>query len=275
VTDSSPFPSFLMDDRALYRARPQHFLLSLLAHALAITVALVVAAYVARNPGELGRGIRIALDTPGPITFSAEKPGGHGGGGTREKLPPSFGAAPKMTLEDQLTPPEAVLQNLNPKLPEPPSVMALSAVPLPVLGQPGDPLATSTMPSNGPGGGGGIGTDCCGGVGSKKGPGFGDYGEGNVFKPGIGGVSAPRPIYSPEPEYSEEARRVKYQGSVVLWLVIGADGRPHNIRVQNSLGMGLDERAIAAVSQWRFQPALLNHQAVAVAINVELSFRLY
>jgi protein TonB len=273
VTDSSPFPSLLVDDHALYRARPENFLLSILAHALGIALAVVIAAYVARNPGDFGRQIEIALQAPGPITFSAEKPGGHGGGGTREKSSPSFGAAPKMTLENQLTPPEAVLTNLNPKLPEPPSVMALS--PLPTLGQPGDPLATSAVPSNGPGAGGGIGTDCCGGVGSKKGPGFGSYGEGNVFKPGVGGVSAPRPIYAPEPDYSEEARRVKYQGSVVLWLAVGADGRPHNIRVQNALGMGLDEKAIAAVSQWRFQPAMLNHQAVAVAINVELSFRLY
>jgi protein TonB len=88
-------------------------------------------------------------------------------------------------------------------------------------------------------------------------------------------VTAPRPIYDPDPEYSDAARRAKYQGSVLLWLVVAPNGRPRNIRVQRSLGMGLDEKAIEAVSQWRFQPATLNGQPVAVQINVEVSFRLY
>jgi periplasmic protein TonB len=61
----------------------------------------------------------------------------------------------------------------------------------------------------------------------------------------------------------------------LLWLVIGPEGLPQNIRVQRSLGMGLDEKAIAAVSRWRFQPATFNSQPVAVEINVEVSFRLY
>ena len=183
-----------------------------------------------------------------------------------------------MTLDDQLTPPEAVPVNLDPKLPEPSSVMALSDVKPPQLAQLGDPLsAVHGPPSNGPGGGGGIGSNCCGGVGSRSGPGFGPYdeGEGNVFRPGQGGVTQPRPVYDPDPVYSDAARKAKYQGSVLLWLVVGPEGRPHNIRVQRSLGMGLDEKAVAAVSTWRFQPATLNGQPVAVEVNVEVSFRLY
>ena len=90
-----------------------------------------------------------------------------------------------------------------------------------------------------------------------------------------GGGTRPRAIYDPDPDYSDAARKAKYQGSVVLWLVVGADGLPHNIRVQRSLGMGLDEKAVAAVSTWRFQPATLNGQPVAVEVNVEVSFRLY
>src|SRR5229473_2788691 len=148
--------------------------------------------------------------------------------------------------------PEAVPVNLDPKLPEPPSVMALSDVKLPQLVQLGDPLsAVQGPPSNGPGGGGGIGSNC------------------------RGGVTQPRPTYDPDPDYSDVARKAKYQGSVLLWLVVGPEGRPHNIRVQRSLGMGLDERALAAVSTWRFQPATLNGQPVAVEVNVEVSFRLY
>src|SRR5205823_11099031 len=68
-----------------------------------------------------------------------------------------------------------------------------------------------------------------------------------------GGVSAPKAIYSPEPEYSDEARHSKYQGSVILSAVVGPDGRAHDIRVARSLGMGLDERAIQAVRTWRFR----------------------
>lgn len=82
-------------------------------------------------------------------------------------------------------------------------------------------------------------------------------------------------IYDPDPEYSEEARQAKYQGTVVLWVVIGADGRAHQVRVQRSLGMGLDEKAIEAVRQWRFQPSMKDGQAVAVQVNVEVNFRLY
>jgi protein TonB len=88
-------------------------------------------------------------------------------------------------------------------------------------------------------------------------------------------VSAPKALYAPDPEYSEEARKAKYQGTVVLWMVVGADGRAAQIRIQRSLGMGLDEKAIEAVRQWKFEPAKLNGQAVPVQINVEVNFRLY
>ncbi len=90
-----------------------------------------------------------------------------------------------------------------------------------------------------------------------------------------GGVSSPRVVYSPEPEYSEEARKAKYQGTVVLHLIIGSDGRPRDIRIQRSLGLGLDEKAIETVRTWRFEPAKKDGQPVAVAINVEVNFNLY
>ena len=88
-------------------------------------------------------------------------------------------------------------------------------------------------------------------------------------------MTQPRPIYDPDPDYSDAARKARYQGSVLLWLVVGPEGRPHNIRIQRSLGMGLDEKAISAVNTWRFQPATLNGQPVAVEVNVEVSFRLF
>jgi TonB family protein len=136
----------------------------------------------------------------------------------------------------------------------------------------------ASLPSNGTGSGGGIGEGSGGGVGSGTGPGFGPgHGGGTgggAFRVG-GGVSAPKIIYQPDPEYSEEARKAKYQGTCVLWLVVGADGKPREIRVQRTLGLGLDEKAIEAVKTWRFEPALKDGKPVAVQINVEVSFRLY
>jgi TonB family protein len=88
-------------------------------------------------------------------------------------------------------------------------------------------------------------------------------------------VSAPRAIYEPEPEYSEEARKAKYQGNVILSAVIGQDGRARDLHVARSLGMGLDEKAMEAVNKWRFAPALLDGRPVAVQVNIEVNFRLY
>jgi TonB family protein len=89
------------------------------------------------------------------------------------------------------------------------------------------------------------------------------------------GVSAPKVIYHPDPEYSEKGRQAKFQGVCVLWLVVGTNGIPHDIKVARSLGMGLDEKAIEAVKRWRFAPALKDGKPVAMQINVEVSFRLY
>ncbi len=101
----------------------------------------------------------------------------------------------------------------------------------------------------------------------------GGIGSGAVYKVG-GKVSPPRAIHAPDPEYSPEALKAHLQGTVVLWLVVGEDGKPHNIRVQRHIGYGLDERAVATVNMWSFQPAMKDGQPVAVMINVEVNFRL-
>jgi TonB family protein len=89
-----------------------------------------------------------------------------------------------------------------------------------------------------------------------------------------GDVKAPILATRQEPEYSEEARVAKLQGAVVLHFVVGEDGRARDIRVVRSLGLGLDENAIAALAGWRFQPAEKAGQAVAVDSTVEVNFRL-
>jgi TonB family protein len=105
------------------------------------------------------------------------------------------------------------------------------------------------------------------------GPGSGGGIGGGVFRVG-GGVSAPQLQYKVEPEYSEEARKAKYQGTVVLQVEVWEDGRAHNVRVIRSLGLGLDEKAIEAVQQWKFVPGKREGKDVRVAATIEVNFRL-
>jgi TonB family protein len=90
-----------------------------------------------------------------------------------------------------------------------------------------------------------------------------------------GGVSPPHALYTPDPEYSDEARKAKYMGTVVLFLVVDPSGAPTNVQIVRPLGLGLDEKAVNAVSSWRFRPAERDGQPVSVAINVEVNFHLY
>lgn len=96
----------------------------------------------------------------------------------------------------------------------------------------------------------------------------------SYFKVG-GGVSPPRLVTQPDPEYSEEARKAKYQGTVVLFMIVNASGAPTKLQIVRPVGLGLDEKAVAAVSTWKFTPAQKDGEPVPVAINVEVSFRLY
>jgi len=214
-----------------------------------------------------------------PLKPSKTQVGGGGGGGDRDVLQASKGKLPKFSLE-QITPPVVVIRNDHPKLTAEPTVIIPPQVQLASNNMPnlGDPMAHAVLPSNGTGSGSGIGSGSGGGVGSGTGGGFGP-GEGGgtgggIFRMGSG-ATPPRAIYSPEPEFSEEARKAKYQGVCTLGVVVDAQGRPTNIRVLNSLGMGLDEKAIAAVKTWRFEPAMKDGHAVRFEIAVEVDFHLY
>jgi len=90
----------------------------------------------------------------------------------------------------------------------------------------------------------------------------------------VGGVSAPVAIYKIEPVYTEEARKAKFQGAVGLSITVDERGLPRNFKVVKPMGVGLDEKAIEAVQQWRFKPAQLNGKPVAVLAAVEVNFRL-
>lgn len=86
-------------------------------------------------------------------------------------------------------------------------------------------------------------------------------------------VTVPRALYSPNPSYSEEARRAKLQGVCILGVIVGPDGLPQEVKIERPLGHGLDEKAIEAVKQWKFDPARRNGTPIAVKINVEVQFR--
>jgi protein TonB len=123
----------------------------------------------------------------------------------------------------------------------------------------------------GPGSGGGIGP----GNGNGLGPGEGGGTGGGLYHVG-GGVSAPVPIYTVDPEFSDEARRSKYQGVVLVGLIVNAQGYAENVHIVRALGMGLDEKAIEAVKKYKFRPAMKDGKTpVPVPITIEINFRLY
>ena len=207
---------------------------------------------------------------------------GGGGGGDLDKLPATQGRLPKLSLT-QITPPAIVVRNEHPKLAVEPTVVAppklqITASNIPHLGDPAAPAMPSPAFSNGTGHGAGIGSGSGGGVGKGTGPGIGEGRGGGigggVFRVG-GGVLAPKAIATPDPVYTEQARQARYEGTCVLAMIVGPDGKPHDIRVQRGLAMGLDQKAIEAVQNWRFQPATKDGQPVAVQISVEVTFRLY
>jgi TonB family protein len=199
---------------------------------------------------------------------------GGGGGGAKAPTPVTKGQLPKRTLK-QFVPPQVVM-NEHPKLAVVPSLID---VPTPKvdIDQYGDPLAHLGIPSNGPGTGLGMGAGSGGGVGNGKGGGFGP-GEGGGVGGGVyrvgGGVSAPSVLFKVDPEYSEEARKAKYSGTVLLSLIVDPQGHAQNIKVLRSLGLGLDEKAMEAVAKWKFKPGMKDGRAVAVMATIEVNFRL-
>ena len=211
------------------------------------------------------------------------KPGkklsGGGGGGDRSPTPPTRGRLPKFSMT-QFAPPMAKIIP-HPKIQVEATVLGPPNVKLasPNLPNSGDPLAKLVNNSGGPGDGGGIGTGSSGGVGSGQGGGVGpgyQYGTGGGYpQAGEGGYGEPQCLFCPSPQFSDEAVKVKYQGTVLLRCVVTVSGSTEDIQVVRSLGLGLDQKAIAALRTWRFKPALgPGGKPSAVVMIVEISFRL-
>jgi periplasmic protein TonB len=214
------------------------------------------------------------------LPAGAKKAGGGGGGGAHEALPASKGRLPKFDWT-QYTPP-AVKPPQNPKLAMTPTVLGPPELKLPSPNMPnwGDPLSKVVNDSSGPGSGGGIGSGSGGGVGSGNGGGVGpgnQWGTGGGYpSAGHNGYGQPDCLYCPTPQFSDEAVKSKYQGTVLLIAVITPDGRAIDIHVAKGLGLGLDEKAVEAVKNWRFRPATgPDNKPAAVQTTIEVTFRLY
>ncbi len=202
----------------------------LLAVILALTFAPKVAPQV--EPRET-----VTLIAPSPDSYAlpvaTKIASGGGGGGEHAPLPAPKARLPKLAMQ-QITPPQIVVHNEQPKLAVEPTVVVppqlhLAENRMPTLGDPAAVPLPSAPPSNGIGSGGGIGSGSGTGVGVGHGPGVGAGSGGGigggVFKVG-GGISAPQAVSTPDPEYTEEARAAKTQGTCILWLIVDDKGYP-------------------------------------------------
>ena len=215
-----------------------------------------------------------------PFAPSPQQSGGGGGGGDRNVLQAAQGKLPKIS-NVQFVPPDEVIRNPKPKLAVEPTVVMPQNIKLPNSAMPnlGDPSTMVKGPaSNGTGSSGGIGSGKSGGVGSGSGAGVGP-GQGGGYGGGLyrvgGGVSPPVVIYQVDPEFSDQARMAKYQGVVVVEFIVDAHGMPQDLKVVQRLGMGLDEKALEAVRQYRFKPAMLQGHPVPLRIHMQVDFHIY
>ena len=203
-----------------------------------------------------------------------DKAGGGGGGNNHTLTPTSKGRLPKFQYT-QFTPPQAKIMNEAPKLAMDPSLLGppdLKVANNPNLPNFGDPLASSVTDSLGNGNGTGIGSGSGGGLGPGEGGGTG----GGVFRAGVNGVGSPACIYCPNPEYSDEARKAKYMGNVLLDVTVTTDGRVIAPMVIKGPGLGLEEKALAMVKTWKMRPAIgPNGKPVNCRVQIEVTFHLY
>ncbi len=235
--------------------------------AIILLVALFIASQVKVMTSKKDLASIVAVTPPPPIAPKLQQIGG--GGGQHDLAPVSKGRLPDFT-QKQLVPPKAPPTEA-PKLAIPPTVVVqkdlnLANNTMPNLGMPNSTLRGVSL-------GNGTGTGIGSGNGSGIGPGSGGNIGGGVMHIG-GGVSKPIVLYQVEPEFSEEARKAKFSGNVEVYLWVDTDGKPSHIRVVRGVGMGLDEKAVEAVRQYRFKPAMKDGKPVQVDLYVDVNFQI-
>lgn len=215
----------------------------------------------------------INFDVPPPqpvLKVPSPKPMG-GGGGAHDIAPVTQGRLPKFS-PTPIVPPSNP-PKIEPKLTVDPAInvqtnLHMTNNNMPNLGIPNAPNVGVNSLGNGSGGGLGSGR------GNGLGPGSGGNTGGGTYQVG-GDVSAPQLVYQVDPEFSEEARKAKFQGEVLVHLIVDATGRPTQVRVIRPVGMGLDEKAREAVAQYKFKPARKGGQPVPVELNVAVNFQIF
>jgi periplasmic protein TonB len=276
-------PSFVGLDVATKQRDPAAKVISAIIHVVAIAAILYIgikAHQAIVNPEVTTSPLNITLYAPPPPPKAlpvAPKTGGGGGGGAHQVVQPTRGNSPRIVAPAPVNTPQ-VLRFEQPKLAaEPAEVVKMPENPtLHNLGMSNSPqiaLASQGKGSNsgfGSGLGGGLGM----GHGIGAGPGSGGGYGGGVMSVG-GGVSAPEVIRVVQPDFTEEARQANFQGSASIELIVDQQGNPQNIRIVHPLGMGLDEKAVEAVRQYKFRPAMYQGHPVAVQIIVDVAFHLH
>jgi TonB family protein len=214
---------------------------------------------------------------PPKVMPVAQTQGGGGGGGAHQIIEPTRGHPPDIVVKMPVLAPQ-VLRIDNPKLAaEPAEVIKMADNShMPNIGVSNSPQIA--LASQGSGSGSGFGIGLGGGLGAGHGIGAGP-GSGGGYGGGImrvgGGVSEPHVIHSVEPEFTPEARQANFQGDVAIELIVDAQGNPQDIRVTRHLGMGLEQKAIDAVRQYKFHPAMYQGHPVAVQIVIDVDFHLH
>jgi len=242
---------------------------ALLVHAAAVALFFFWGARAVHN-NMVAKQIQLSeIMTPPPMAPAKTTMGG--GGGQRGAAPVSQGHLPKFA-DTQITPPKAPPLE-QPKIRMPDATievqkdLKMANSNLPNIGMPNSPLAGNSM-------GNGLGSGLGSGNGSGLGAGVGGNYGGGLRTIG-GGVSSPVLTFKVDPEFSEEARRAKFMGVVLVNLIVDQNGNPQNVHVLRGVGMGLDEKAVAAVKQYRFKPAKEAGKPVAVELNVEVNFQIF
>jgi protein TonB len=213
---------------------------------------------------------------PPPVMHTAKITGGGGGGGEHRLIEPTKGHMPKIAKVETLPPQIARLE--RPKLAVEPTVQIAIPDNSKALNFGVSQSPQIMLASQGSGSGSGFDHGMGGGIGAGHGLGAGPGGGGG-YGGGLmsvgGGVSAPVVIHSVDPEFTENARNANYQGTVSIQLIVDAQGNPQNAHVVRHLGMGLDEKAIQAVNQYKFRPAMYQGHAVAVQMIIDVDFHLH
>ncbi len=275
-------PSFMSLDQATRQRDPAAKVVSGVVHVFIISGILLLG-FKARStfvPPEVVTPIDVTMYAPPPPPIAlplAPEMGGGGGGGAHQVVEPTRGNPPRIVERMPVNAPQ-LLRVSQPKLAmEPAEMVKMPENPnLPNLGMSDSPQIA--LASQGKGSGSGFGSGIGGGIGMGQGIGSGP-GSGGGYGGGLmsvgGGVSAPVLMRSVEPEFTEAARQANFQGNVAIQLVVDSQGNPQNIHITRHLGMGLDEKAIAAVRQYKFRPATFQGHAVAVQIVVDVDFHLH